>query len=381
MDFSITDEQLRLRAEVAGRAKAELASALVDDDREGRFDRGSWKTIADMGIFAAIVPTEYGGSGRDVMTAVLMLEGLGYGCPDNGLTLAINSQIWTVEEPLIRFGTEEQKQRYLPALCAGDLIAADAITEPGSGSDSYALETTAQRTDGGYVLSGVKAMIGMAPECDLALVYARTGPEAGRWGITAFLVEMGLEGIERGEVTSKMGLRTNPMGEIRFEGCWVPESARLGPEGAGAGVSDHSFEWERCFIFASHVGSMERQLEETVEYARKRRQFGKPIGQFQSVSNRIADMRLRLEVSKLLLHQAAWLKSTDHDSGLAAALTKLYVGEAFLASSLDAVRVHGGRGYLTESGIERDLRDSVGGVIYGGTSDIQRQIVARLLGL
>ena len=381
MDFSMTDEQLRLRKDVAERARGELAASLVDDDREGRFDRGSWKTIADMGIFAAIVPAEYGGSGHNVMTAVLMLEGLGYGCPDNGLTLAVNSQIWTVEEPLIRFGTEEQKQRYLPALCAGDLIAADAITETGSGSDSYALETTATQRGGGYVLNGVKTMIGMAPECDLALVYARTGPEAGRWGITAFLVEMGREGIERGGVTSKMGLRTNPMGEIRFDDCWVPESARLGPEGAGAGVSDHSFEWERCFIFASHVGSMERQLEETVEYARQRRQFRKPIGQFQSVSNRIADMRLRLEISKLLLHQAAWLKTTDRDAGLSAALTKLYIGEAFLASSLDAVRVHGGRGYLTESGIERDLRDSVGGVIYGGTSDIQRQIVARLSGL
>ena len=381
MDFSFTDIQVEARQTVIEQARSNLGSSLAEDDRVGRFDRRSWKSVAEMGLFAAIVPTEYGGSGLDLMTTVLMLEGLGYGCRDNGLTLAVNSQIWTVEEPLLRFGNEEQKHRYLPGLCSGDVVAADAITEPNSGSDSYALETTAQPMDGGYLINGVKAMIGMAPECDLALVYARTQPAPGRWGISAFLVDMDTAGIERGEVTAKMGLRTNPMGEIRFDDCWVPESARLGPDGAGAGVSDHSFEWERSLIFASHVGAMERQLEETVGYAKDRRQFGKSIGQFQSVSNRIADMRLRLEVSKLLLYRSAWLKSMGGDAAVDAALTKLYVSEAFLASSLDAVRVHGGRGYMSEIGIERDLRDSVGGVIYGGTSDIQRQIVARLSGL
>lgn len=381
MDFSITDEQRSLRDEVIDFARNDLRGDLMADGEADRFNREGWQKIADHGLLGLVLPAEYGGRGLDVLTAALMLEGLGYGCADNGLTLAVNAQIWTVEMPILRFGSEEQKQAYLPRLASGELIGADAITEDASGSDSYALTTTALPESDGYVLNGAKTMVGMAPECDLAVVYARTGDMEDRWGVSAFVVDMDGAGIERGTVIPKMGLTTNPMGRIEFVDCWVPKTALLGPEGAGAGVSDHSFEWERALIFSSHVGSMERQLDETIAYARSRHQFGQPIGQFQSVSNRIADMRLRLEVSKLLLYKAAWSKRDGHEAGLASAMSKLFISEAFVASSLDAIRVHGGRGYLVEDGIERDLRDAVGGVIYGGTSDIQRQIISRLSGL
>ncbi len=381
MEFSWTEAQVQLRAAIVEAAAADLNGGITEGDETATFDRSKWNRVADLGILGSIFPEELGGRGWDVMTTVFALEGLGYGCRDNGLTLAVNGQIWTVQQPILRFGTEEQKSRFLPGLCSGSLLGAHALTEPDSGSDSYALTTAALPRDGGYILNGVKSFIGMGPICDVALVFANTNPDHGQWGISAFLIESDTAGFTREAPRSKMGLRTIPMGDLRFDDCWVPESARLGPEGAGVSISGESLEWERSLIFTSHLGSMERQLEATIEYARTRKQFGKPIGQFQSVSNRVADMRLRLDTAKLLLYRAAWLKSLGKPAQIESAMAKLYFAEAFLDSSLDAVRVSGGRGYITEAGVERDLRDSVGGVLYGGTSDIQRQIMSRLLGL
>lgn len=178
-----------------------------------------------------------------------------------------------------------------------------------------------------------------------------------------------------------MGLRTVPMGDLVFDGCFVPESNRLGPEGAGASISAGALGIERTFILATHVGAMSRQLEESVEFAQTRRQFGQPIGKFQAVSNRVADMRLSLETARLLLYKVVWMLQHDEKVTLEAALLKLHLSETFVASSLDAIRIHGGAGYVSEFGIERNLRDAVGGVLYGGTSDIQRVLIARLLGL
>ena len=179
----------------------------------------------------------------------------------------------------------------------------------------------------------------------------------------------------------KMGLHTAPTGELILEDCFVPEENRLGPVGAGVSIFNDSMEWERSFIFASHIGAMERQLEKAVAFAKKRRQFGQPIGKFQAISNRIADMKLRLETARLHLYKAAWLKENDKPAAMQAAMTKLYISEAYVRSSLDAIRIHGGKGYLTETEIERDLRDATGGVLYTGTSDIQRVVIAWLLGL
>lgn len=380
MDFSWTPEQLRRREEMA-ELGATLNEDLVQKDREGVFDRSKWDRIAESGILGSHVPDECGGSGEDVLTAIAGLEGLGYGCRDNGLTLAVNGQMWAVQEPILRYGSEEQKKSYLPRLISGELLGAHAMTEPESGSDTFALATTASRVTDGYVLSGVKSMIGFAPVSDLAMVFAKTDPDRGRWGVSAFIVETDWPGITKTGETSKMGLRTSPLGELRFDDCHIPASARLGPEGAGASIFIESMEWERGFIFTSHLGSMARQLDEAIEYATTRRQFDRPIGQFQSVSNRLADMKLRLEMARLLLYQCAWLKANDEKAQIESAMTNLFVSEAFVANSLDAIRIHGGRGYLTEFEVERDLRDAMGGVIYSGTSDIQRQMIARQLGL
>jgi alkylation response protein AidB-like acyl-CoA dehydrogenase len=382
MDFGWTDEQLARRAAARDFARSELADDALDQrDREGRFARELWDRCARFGILGLSVPAEFGGGEIDLPTAMLVMEGLGEGCPDNGLTFALNAQLWTVQRPVARFGSAAQKQRYLPGLCDGTLLGAHALTEPDAGSDAFSLTMRAERRGDGYVLNGTKCLVTLAPIADVALVFASTNPAAGKWGISAFVVERSTPGLRASDMQHKMGLRTVPIGTLEFEDCVVPERARLGPEGAGVSIATHSLEVERCCILASQLGAMERQLQRSVSYARSRRQFGHSIGKFQSVSNRVADMKLRIETARLLLYKVAWLVDRGQPAMMEAALLKLYLSEAFVESGLDAIRIHGGSGYLSETGVERDLRDAVGGVLYAGTSDIQRNIIARLLGL
>lgn len=283
--------------------------------------------------------------------------------------------------PILLFGSEEQKERYLPRMIKGEQIGAHGMSEPGSGSDAYSLQTYARRTEGGYVLNGTKTFVTNAPEADFALVFASVDRDKGMWGITGFIIDAGTPGFRIGGRIEKMGLRTSSMAQLVMEECYLPDAQRLGPEGSGAKIFSSSMEWERSCILASQIGAMERQLEESIRYAKEREQFNLPIGKFQSVANRIVDMKLRLETSRLLLYRVAWLKSKGKSATIDAALAKLYLSESFVASSLDAIRIHGGYGYSTEFEIERDLRDAVGGTLYSGTSDIQRNIIARLLGL
>ena len=382
MDFSWSKEQLAFKTRVIEFAQSQLESGDVERDRASEFPRSNWKRCADYGLLALSLPKTYTGrEDVDFLTAILAMEGLGYGCKDNGLTFALNAQMWTVQLPVLHLGSEELKTKYLPALSRGDLISSHALSEPEAGSDAFNMSTTATRCEGGYRLNGTKCWVSLGPVADVALVFALSDPDAGKWGVSAFLVETGSEGFMVGENREKMGLRTVPFGDYEFDECFVPESHRLGPEGAGMSLATSFLEWERCSILASQVGAMQRQLEECVAYVRKRVQFGKPISKYQSVSNRIVDMKLRLETSRLLLYRTAWLKQSGKSAMAEAAMLKLHLGECFVESSLDAIRVHGAHGYISESGIERNLRDSVGGVIYAGTSDIQRNIVARMLGL
>ncbi|MBI1732924.1 MAG: acyl-CoA dehydrogenase family protein [Gammaproteobacteria bacterium] len=381
MDFSWSEEQLEYRRAVIEFAQGELNSGLRNRDRECEFSRQNWEKCAEFGILGLAVPEELGGTDSDILTTMLVMEGLGYGCRDNGLVFALNAQMWSVQMPIVNFGTPEQKQRFLPGLCKGKLIGAHGMTEPGSGSDAYSLRTRAARVDGGYSLTGSKMFVTSAPVCDLAVVFATVDPSKGRWGITAFIVERGTPGFDVGGDMEKMGLRTAPLGELVLQDCFVPDRNRLGPEGTGISIFNSSMEWERSCILASHVGAMEYQLEKAVQYARDRRQFGQPIGKFQSVSNRIADMKVRLETARLMLYKVAWLKKMNRPATMEAAIAKLYLSECFVQSSMDAIGVHGGYGYMVESEVERDLRDAIGGTIYSGTSDIQKTIIACLLGL
>jgi alkylation response protein AidB-like acyl-CoA dehydrogenase len=381
MNFAWEEEQLAYKQAVIEFAQSTLNENILAQDVAGIFPRDKWQKCAEFGIQGLPIPEAYGGSGADILTTVLVMEGLGYGCRDNGLAFALNAQMWAVQLPILTMGSEKQKQTYLPGLANGALIGAHAISEPDSGSDAYSLRTRATKVEGGYQLNGTKMFITNASVADVVLVFATVNPDYGRWGVTAFLVDKETPGFSVGRELHKMGLRTSPMSEVILADCFVPEENRLGPEGAGVAIHSSCMVWERSGILASQIGAMERQLEDSVRYAKERQQFGQSIGKFQAISNRIADMQVRLETSRLLLYKVAWLKKIDADATLAAAQAKLHISESFLQNSLDAMRIHGGYGYMSEFGVERDLRDAFGGVIYSGTSDIQRLIIAKELEL
>jgi len=381
VDFRWTEEQLAYRAAVVEFAQKELNDRVADRDQASEFSREAWVKAAKIGIQGLPFPEEYGGQGADALTTILAMEGLGYGCADNGLIFSINAHIWSGAMPIHRFGTEEQKAKYLPGLNDGSLISVQGMTEPDSGSDAYSLKTTARLDGDVYVLNGSKTYITNAPVADLFVVFASIDRSKGWAGLCAFIVEKGTPGLDVGVNFKKMGLRTSPMSELAFNDCRVPKENLLGRVGSGMMVFNHSIEWERSCILASAVGTMERQLEKAVAYAKERRQFGEPIGKFQAVSHRLVDMKIRLETSRLLLYRLGWVLDQGETSALDAAMVKQQLSESFLQSSLDAVSIYGALGFMTETEVERDVRDAIAGRIYSGTNDIQKNIIARHMGL
>ncbi|MGH9244216.1 MAG: acyl-CoA dehydrogenase family protein [Acidimicrobiales bacterium] len=381
MDFDWTEEQQALRNSVVRFAQRELADDVVARDQAAQFPHDAWKQCADFGILGLPVPEEYGGSGADTLSVIVAMEALGYGCRDNGLIFSLNAQMWACQHPILRFGTDAQKHHLLPRLCDGSLIAAHGMSEPGSGSDAFAMATTARRDGDRFVLNGSKTFVTGAPVADVFVVFAVTNPDRKFAGVSAFLVERDNPGFTVGPPLHKMGLRTSPMAELFFDDCVVPAADMLGKPGAGSIVFNAGMERERSLILASVIGSMDRELERSVEHARDRRQFGQPIGKFQAVSHRLVDMKLRLETARLLLYRLGWLLDHGRPAALDSALVKLYLSECFVASSLDAVQVFGGYGYMEEYELERQVRDAIGSRLYSGTSDIQRNLAARFMGL
>jgi alkylation response protein AidB-like acyl-CoA dehydrogenase len=381
MDFELSDEQRRWHDEALAFAKAELDHDLPGRDERREFWREGWRRCARFGIQGLPVPAEYGGRGKDLPVTIAAMEGLGYGCADNGLIFAINATLWTNTIPILLYGTEDQKRRYLPGLCDGSIVGANGASEPEAGSDIFGMAARAERRHDRWVLDGRKTWITAGPVADLFVCYAVTDPGRGALGISAFLVPRDTPGFRVVREIPKLGVRTVPMGEVAFENCELPLDALLGRQGRGAEIFNCSMEWERGAILATALGTMRRQLERCVGHARKRRQFGQAIGKFQGVSHRIAEMALRLETCRPLVYKIGWLKARGEDATLASAMAKLHVSECFVQNSLDAVRLFGAPGFVAEYGVERDLRDSVGSLIYSGTNEIQKNIIARGLGL
>jgi alkylation response protein AidB-like acyl-CoA dehydrogenase len=381
MDFGWQAEQRAMFDTVVRFARQSLGKHLVERDREGVFDHQGWMQCGEFGIQGLPVPEEYGGQRVDPLTTVGALERLGYACPDNGLVFSINAHMWTVVMPLVAFGTEEQKQKYLPGLCSGRLIGGNAMSEPDSGSDSYSLSTTATRKGDRYVLNGNKTFVTNGPVADVVVVFATVDKSQGSRGITAFLVEKKFAGMTVGKKLDKMGLRTSPMSELFFNDCEVPEENRLGKEGAGTALFTHSMSWERGCILASAVGSMQRLLETCIRFAKERKQFGQPIGKFQLVASRIVDMKLRLESARHMLYYGAWLRGQGKSAIMESSMAKLHISESWVQCCQDAIQIHGAAGYMIETEIERELRDATASRIYSGTNEIQRTLIASLLGL
>lgn len=380
MNFQPTQEQLEVCDAIRHFGQS-LNDGMIERDAEAAFSRELWRKCGEFGIQGLPIPVEFGGTGQDLLTTLLAMEALGYACRDNGLVFSLNAQMWAFELPLTHFGTTEQKRRYLPKACSGELIGAHAVTEASYGSDAMSMTTRYVRDGDHYVLNGAKTFITNGPVADVALAFATVDPDLRAAGLSAFLVDKGTTGMTFSSPIQKMGLRTSPMGEISFQDCRIPVSNRLGNEGQGLEIFNSAMEWERACIFASHLGSMQRLLEDTIAYAKLRKQFGKPISSFTPVADKIVDMSINIEASRLLLYKVGSIKDKGGDATLEAAAAKLFVSEGHVRQAIDAIQIYGGYGYSTEYQVERELRDAVSGTIYSGTSEMQRKIIARLMGL
>jgi alkylation response protein AidB-like acyl-CoA dehydrogenase len=374
---SAADEKLR---EVLGRA----FPASVTSDRAG-YTREDWAVLGDCGLLGASVPVRLGGRGRTATQTATLFETAGEVCHDTGMIFAAAAHLFACAMPLARAATTAAHERWLAAMCAGDAIAGNAMTEEQAGSDTSRLSTTARRADGGYVLDGTKSWVSNGPVADVYLVYATTDPRAGHLGITAFLVERTDDGVQPGPALEKTGLRSCPAGPLHLTECFVPDERVVGPVGGGGAVFAHSMAWERSCLFALYVGLQRRLLDRCVAHARDRRQFGRPIGEFQAVADRIVTMKQRLESGRLLLLRACEAlddgpDGADDTTGWVA-LAKLVISEGAVASSLDAVNLFGGAGYTKEEPVGLILRDTLASTVFSGTSDIQRRVIAREMGL
>ncbi|HRF73422.1 MAG TPA: acyl-CoA dehydrogenase family protein [Accumulibacter sp.] len=382
MDFNLTSEQKLLRDSIVKFARGELNHEVVERDRAQTFPRELWRQCAAVGLLGLPAPEEYGGVGADPLSCAIALEALGYGCRDGGLVFSICAHVLACVVPVWQHGSEAQKARYLGGLCDGTLIGAHAITEADSGSDSFAMRLRAEHSGGGWRLNGSKTFISNGPVADVVVVFAVTDAEKGfHGGVTAFLVDRGVEGFSAGQKFAKMGLRTSPVGELVFEDAMLPDEAVLGTVGGGASVFGTAMDWERSLLVAAHVGTIERLLETSIAYARTRSQFGQAIGKFQAVAHKIADMKVHLEAARLLVYRTASRLTVSRSISLDAAVTKLFVSESLVRTALDAVQLHGGYGFMEEYEVERALRDAIGSTLYSGTSEMQRNIIARWLGL
>ncbi|MFI0908773.1 acyl-CoA dehydrogenase family protein [Streptomyces sioyaensis] len=346
------------------------------------FNRAGWKRLAEFGAMGWIVPEEYGGAGLDPLSTAVAFEALGEGCRDNGLVFAVNNHVWACVVYLLHHGSEAQKRRWLPGLAGGSLIGAHAMSEPETGSDVLSITTTARRDKDGWVLNGGKCFISNGPCADLFIVFARTaGTDQGQSALSAFVVPRTAPGFRVVRRIDKAGLEGCPMGEIELAECRVPGDALLGAEGAGYQIFTSTMDWERGFMFASQVGVLARLVDTAVRRAGSRTQFGHPIGANQAVSHKIADMGLHLELARLLLYKVGWLKSQGRVAMLESSMLKLFVSESLVRAALDTAQLHGARGYTKDLGVEQEVRDSLATTVYGGASEIQRDIIATLLGV
>lgn len=381
MEFAQSDTQRDLVAAVAEFAQTALSFDVEDADEKCLFPQQPWQQCADYGVFRWIIPEALGGSGYSITTITYLLEELGYSCSDNGFTFAVAAQIWAVQKTLLQFATDRQIDRYLLTQSDGSLRGCFAITEAGSGSDAFALATSAVKEGEEFILNGEKRMVTMAPEADFAIVFAQTDADKGQWGVTAFIVDLNSPGVTQHENDKKMGLRTVPFGRLTFHNCRIPAQAMLGKAGSGASIFNFTQSAERGLVLAPQLGAMRRLLETCSAFAKSHTRQGTAIGRNQSVSNKIADMSIRLDTSQLLVYKTASMLEQQKQVARESSVTKTFVSEAFVKTCQDAISIHGGSGYMTATGIERNLRDAVAATIYGGTGDVQRNIIARHHGL
>ncbi|MGX1191728.1 acyl-CoA dehydrogenase [Metabacillus sp. SLBN-84] len=377
MFFKLSDEHEMIRKMVRDFAKNEVEPTAAERDEEERFDRELFDKMAELGLTGIPWPEEYGGIGSDYLAYVIAVEELSRVCASIGVTLSAHTSLagW----PVYKFGTEEQKQKYLKPMAQGEKIGAYGLTEPGSGSDAGGMRTTAKLNGDHYVLNGSKIFITNGGIADTYIVFAVTDPSSKHKGTSAFIVEKDFKGFSVGKKESKLGIRSSPTTEIMFEDCMVPKENLLGQEGEGFKIAMMTLDGGRNGIAAQAVGIAQGALDASVAYAKERQQFGKPIAQQQGIGFKLADMATTIEASRLLTYQAAWLESEGLPYGKESAMSKLFAGDTAMKVTTEAVQVFGGYGYTKDYPVERYMRDAKITQIYEGTQEIQRLVISRML--
>jgi butyryl-CoA dehydrogenase len=380
MEFSFTPEQLLFKEQLIRFAKKEIVPRVSEHDLQGRFDFDSFRKLGEFGVLGLHFPEEFGGAAADVVTTVLAGEALGEAGVDAGLTLAYGAHTFLCADTILCHGSEDQKRKYVPRLASGEWIGCMGLTEPGAGSDVASLSTRAKKTEDSYILNGSKMFITNGSIADVAVVYAKTEKDLKHAGISAFIVEKGTPGFSVGRDLIKMGVRTSHTSELVFEECEIPHENRIGREGEGFLMALQTVEWDRSALLAPFIGGMTYVLQKCARYARERHQFGRPIGSFQATKHKLADIKIFIEAARSLCYRIAWCKDQGRPlNHLEAAVAKLFMGDWSLKPANDAVLLHGGYGYCHEYEVERYFRDSRLAPIGGGTSDIQKKIISRLI--
>jgi butyryl-CoA dehydrogenase len=382
MDFELTDEQHLVQEAARAFTDNEIVARARENDRTAHFDLGLVQKIADQGYLGAIVPLQYGGAGLDYLTYGLIVEEIGRG--DSAMRTVISVQTSLVCSAIVRWGTEEQKKRYLPKLCSGEWLGCFGLTEPDTGSDAANQKTRARRTDDGWVINGAKMWISMGNHAKLAMIFAQTDPNPSpptqHRGLACFLVETeGNEGYMPQVIHHKMGLHGSDTAEIGLNDCHVSEDAMLGDIGDGFKVAMSSLDSGRYSVAAGCVGICQGCVDYSVDYAKERVQFGRPIASFQLVQAMLADMKVQTDAARMLVWRAGALKDAGKPNTTETSIAKLYATEAAVACANTAIQVHGGSGYVDDHPVERYFRDVRVTTLYEGTSQIQKLIIGRAL--
>ncbi|AMB91375.1 MULTISPECIES: acyl-CoA dehydrogenase [Bacillus] len=377
MQFQLSDEHEMIQKMVRDFAKNEVEPTAAERDETESYDPAIFRQMAELGLTGIPWPEENGGIGSDYLAYVIAVEELSRVCASTGVTLSAHTSL--ASWPIYTFGTDEQKETYLKPLATGQKIGAYALTESGSGSDAGGMKTTAVKAGNEYVLNGAKIFITNGGIADYYIVFAVTDQDASSRNTTAFIVEKETQGFSIGKKESKLGIRSSPTTEIIFEDCRIPERNRLGQEGEGFKIAMMTLDGGRNGIAAQAVGIAQGALDAAVNYAKERKQFGKPIIQQQGIAFKLADMATAIEASRLLTYQAAWLETKGLPYGKESAMSKLFAGDTAMKVTTEAVQIFGGYGYTKDYPVERYMRDAKITQIYEGTQEIQRLVISRKL--
>jgi len=377
MDFQLSEEQSILREMIRDFARREIEPVAAELDREHRFPTEILEKAAALGLMGVTVPAEYGGAGMDFLSYMIVLEEIARSCASTAVILSVHNTLGC--GTLLKFGTEEQRRAWLPRAARGEILGAYLLTESGAGSDAASLICRAERRQDGWLLNGSKTFISNGAHAGFGILYARNGNEGGSRGISAFILDMKAPGVHKGPEEAKMGLNASSTVTVNLEDVLLPPESLIGPEGRGFSIAMEMLNAGRIGIAAQALGLCEAALEESLKYSREREQFGRPIGQFQSIQEKLTDMHMLTEASRLLCYRAALAAESGEAIILQAATAKLFASRAAVRCAEQAVQIHGGYGYSKDYKVERIFRDARVTEIYEGTSEVQRLVMARQL--